>query len=195
MLKLFRILRYLPILFIPIACTLSTQEKLIPVTSSPSPPTASKTLTSPPATEPESHPSASPTPVPSTPTATLKPPPTPPPTVSPVQLNVFEELWQIINEEYLYADFNGVDWNAVHDEYRLRIEAGLSNEDFYAAMDEMVKRLGDEHSMFFNPEQAAEEDAEYAGDYDYVGIGILTVVVPERERIPLRMANASAISR
>jgi C-terminal peptidase prc len=99
-----------------------------------------------------------------------------------LQLSVFEDLWQTVQDEYLYRDFNGLDWDAVYDEYRGKIEAGLSEVDFYAALDEMIFRLGDEHSYFLDPQAVIEEDAEYAGSMDYVGIGVLLSAVPERQR-------------
>ena len=102
-----------------------------------------------------------------------------------MHLQVFEELWQVVNDEYLYPDFNGLDWNDVYVNYKERIESGLSDDEFYHSMGEMVFLLGDDHSIFFNPDQAAEEDAGYAGDYDYVGIGVMTVAVPERQRITI----------
>jgi len=124
-----------------------------------------------------------------TPTETLQPTqtftPTPRATASPVQLQVLEELWQVVNDEYLYQDFNGLDWDAIYTEYRDRVENGLNDEEFYRAMGEMVFRLGDEHSTFFSPEQAAEEDSGYAGNYEYVGIGVMTIAVPERQRITI----------
>ena len=33
------------------------------------------------------------------------------------QKNIFEDLWETVDEEYLYEDFNGVDWDAVYDTY------------------------------------------------------------------------------
>jgi C-terminal processing protease CtpA/Prc len=98
-------------------------------------------------------------------------------------LQVFEEVWGVVNENYLYADFNGLDWNAVHEEYNQRIQAGMSNAEFYNALDGMISRLGDEHSSYFSPQEAAELDAEFAGEYDYVGIGVLSGAVPERSRV------------
>lgn len=91
----------------------------------------------------------------------------------------------MVHQYYLYPDFNGLDWDAVHDEYQERIQAGLSDEDFYLAMDEMIFRLGDDHSAFFSPEEAASLDEEYAGEYDYVGIGVMTSLVDERQRLTI----------
>jgi C-terminal peptidase prc len=91
----------------------------------------------------------------------------------------------VVNENYLYPDFNGLNWDAVHVEYRQRIEAGLSEEDFYLAMSEMINRLGDEHSVFLSPEEAAQADADIEGDYSYVGIGITTAAIPERNLLTI----------
>ncbi len=95
---------------------------------------------------------------------------------------VFEELWHIVQENYLYPDFNGVDWVAVGERNRQRIEGGLTNEDFYKAMEDMIASLADDHSVFLPPQEALEENAEFSGENDYVGIGVLTRVVPERQR-------------
>ncbi len=117
-----------------------------------------------------------------TPTATITPTPTIVITPSAQQLEIFDELWQIVRDEYLYPDFNGLDWNSIRDDYRSQIEAGMTDDNFYLAMDEMISRLGDDHSVFLNPVEAREEDATYAGNSDYVGIGVLVSSIPERDR-------------
>lgn len=99
-----------------------------------------------------------------------------------VQLHIFQELWTTVKEEYLYPDFNGLDWDEIHTEYRQRIEAGLTNNEFYEAMNELIMRLGDDHSVFLRPDQAFTEQEQYQGNYDYAGIGVLLSAVPERER-------------
>jgi carboxyl-terminal processing protease len=116
-----------------------------------------------------------------TPTAT---PLTPTPTALTLdlQMQVFEKLWSDVDENYLYPDFNGLDWNAVHTAYRQRIQAGLNNADFYAAMADMIASLGDDHSQFLTPDQQAAQQAEYEGNLDYVGIGVILSAVPERKR-------------
>jgi carboxyl-terminal processing protease len=122
-----------------------------------------------------------------TPSPTLAPTLTPTPVVTPsaLQLRVFERLWLIVRDNYLYPDFNGLDWDVVHTEYSQKIEAGLSDDDFYTAMDEMIHRLGDDHSIYFSPEMARQEDSEFAGNNNYVGIGVLEMPVPERKRITI----------
>ena len=112
-----------------------------------------------------------------TPTPTQMPTPVVTPVVdATLQLKIFEDLWNTVNEEYLYPDFNGVDWNAVGDEYRALIEAGMTPDEFYLAMNEMIYRLGDEHSAFLSPADVALEEAELAGNLDYAGIGIYSQI-------------------
>lgn len=153
----------------------------LPVSSSPTIP--APTETSLPSATPTEPPEILPSPTPSI-TATPSPSHTPQstPLSIDVQLGIFEELWSTINEGYLYPDFNGQDWDAVYDEFRQRVQSGLSSEDFYAAMAEMVERLGDDHSVYLNPAETAQEDAEYAGNVNYVGIGVLVSAIPERGR-------------
>ncbi len=143
----------------------------------------------PPDPSPSPTPDPSPTPVPPSPTAVQVPTwtsvaPTENPETESVslQLRIFQELWEIVDQEYMYEDFNGVDWDAVYGEFRARVEAGLTQDEFYLAMSEMIDTLGDEHSSFLSPADVAEAEAELAGDNNYVGIGVVTILIPERNR-------------
>ncbi len=122
------------------------------------------------------------------------PPPPPPPIVLPTptpvppettaaQLDVFGGLWNAVSDHYVDPDFNGVDWNAIGDQYQALIEQGLTDADFYLAMGEMVRELGDGHSYFQSPQLAADEDARIAAGQSFVGIGILALPIPGAEEI------------
>lgn len=175
---------------------LDAPDLLIRLVSTPTQPVSSPTFSSSGEIEPSpatptalpptstSSPTATNTPT-ELPTATFTPTPTLRPTASALQLQVFDELWQVINEDYLYPDFNGLDWQVVRAEYQQRIQEGLSPDEFYQAMFEMVTLLGDEHSIFFSPEQVAAEESEFAGEYQFVGIGIMTKIVPEHQRVTI----------
>lgn len=98
------------------------------------------------------------------------------------QLELFDELWHIVDDEYLYEDFNGIDWQETYNTYYALIANGLTTPDFYLTMDEMLYGLGDEHSIFLDPQQVAEEDLAYAGESGYIGIGVWLGAVPQRDR-------------
>jgi len=93
------------------------------------------------------------------------------------QLRIFNQVWEAVRDTYVYPDFYGLDWEAVYRRYRPRIESGLTDEAFYQAMREMIDELGDDHSVFYSPEEVAEEEAELSGQFDYVGIGIYVVTL------------------
>jgi len=122
--------------------------------------------------------------------ATPAPYPTPaPPPASRVeaettarQLRVYQSLWETVDSEYVYSDFNGNDWQAIGQKYRALVTAGLSDDDFFAAMNDMLAELDDDHSYFESPAEAAESDARYAGNNDYVGIGVLHAPIPQAGR-------------
>jgi C-terminal peptidase prc len=90
------------------------------------------------------------------------------------QLRVFNELWDIVNDSYVYTNYNGLDWAAVKITVEQEITAGIANELFYDLMRGVVVSLNDNHSYFLSPQEAREEDQEYQGKGEFVGIGILS---------------------
>ena len=44
------------------------------------------------------------------------------------RIEIFEDVWGTINEEYYDPSFNGVDWREVHQQYRPRAEAATIKE-------------------------------------------------------------------
>jgi carboxyl-terminal processing protease len=99
------------------------------------------------------------------------------------QLRILEELGNIVEDIYVYPNFNGKDWNGIQANYRARIEAGLDTQSFYNEMSTMIEELGDEHSFFLSPIEVAESEAELRGEIQFVGVGIYVQPDFERERL------------
>ncbi len=120
--------------------------------------------------------------------------PTESPTPMPkdLQVRVFEDLWKTVKDVYLYPDFNGLDWDAVHVEYRKKIDDGLTNQQFYSDMREMIDRLGDNHSAFLSPDEAKAQAQEYAGNYNFVGIGVLVSASEDKTRAVILVVFADS---
>lgn len=99
------------------------------------------------------------------------------------QLGLYRELWKAVNTNYVYTDFNGKDWKKIGARYEALIKQGLSDDDFYAAMREMIFELGDEHSAYLSPDDVEAEEARQEGDTEFVGIGIVATTNARGERI------------
>lgn len=95
------------------------------------------------------------------PTATATAPPTAAPGELPTRrhLRVFDELYDLVWSNYLYPDFNGVNWRRLGTAYRERVAAGMTDAEFYRAMAELVGSLNDGHSTFEPPASATATNA------------------------------------
>ncbi len=155
--------------------TPTTVLRVAAVSTTPASPTAA--VAPPPTFTPTATPTAEPT-------ATTTPSPIPSPvvtsTLAPTPLSLrsrqetFEKIWQTVDENYLYDDFRGLDWDAVWIEFAPRVRAAQSNTEFYLLMTEMVDRLQDQHSRFLAPGDAAAESVQSTGQERHVGIGVIT---------------------
>ncbi|ERN42802.1 C-terminal peptidase (prc) [Rubidibacter lacunae KORDI 51-2] len=95
-----------------------------------------------------------------------------------------DEVWQIINRQYLDATFNQVDWRAVRNEY---LDMSYdSKEDAYDAIQEMLDKLEDPYTRFLKPEEFETLQIDTSGELLGIGIqialdeetGDITVVAP-----------------
>jgi carboxyl-terminal processing protease len=98
------------------------------------------------------------------------------------QLGVFLDLVQDVEDHYVYIDLDNLNWPDIVARYRTLIEGGLTDDDFYLAMENMIIELGDDHSFFENPEEVIASDEEQAGTGNFVGVGVMIRAVPDTER-------------
>lgn len=71
---------------------------------------------------------------------------------------VFEEIWETINEKYYDPKFNGVNWQAVRERYSPMIDQQDSDAEFYRTLKRMVGELHDAHTRFHTPEERRERE-------------------------------------
>ena len=61
----------------------------------------------------------------------------------------FEALWKIIDEHYCFFNYKqheyGLDWQAVHDKYKMRINSGMSKSQLFEVLGDMLSELRDGH--------------------------------------------------
>ncbi len=81
-----------------------------------------------------------------------------------------DEVWQIINRQYVDGTFNQVDWRAVRQEY---LDRSYENkQEAYEAIDSMLKQLGDPYTRFMKPEEFENLQIDTSGELTGVGIQI-----------------------
>jgi carboxyl-terminal processing protease len=121
-------------------------------------------------------------------TPTPEPPP-PLPTNTPVDavtntrhLQVFNQLISTIQQDYVYTGVVKSQLPALQTQYKQLVTAGLDDNGFYEAMSDLITALGDNHSSFESPEEAKAADAGFAGNNDFVGVGISVLAIPEAGR-------------
>lgn len=61
----------------------------------------------------------------------------------------FEALWKIIDEHYCFFDYKnseyGLDWNAIYDKYKIRVDEQMTNDQLFEVLGEMLGELRDGH--------------------------------------------------
>jgi carboxyl-terminal processing protease len=136
------------------------------------------------------RPTATATPTP-TATATATVTPSPVPTATPTkppavrQLRILDRLDRLVTDNYLYPDYNGLNWPAWIQVIRERVTAGMADTAFYEALTELVDKLSDGHSIFQPPAAARLTSAAIQGRQQTVGIGVEMALRPERQTVVL----------
>jgi carboxyl-terminal processing protease len=95
-----------------------------------------------------------------------------------------DEVWQIIQRQYVDGTFNQVDWQAVRRQY---LNKSYSNKkEAYKSIREMLKKLDDPYTRFMDPEEFKNMQVDTSGELKGIGIQIgldektkkLTVIAP-----------------
>lgn len=85
------------------------------------------------------------------------------------QTQTFEALWKHLTDSYVYFDTAKVDWDAVHDKYGARIEAGLSEEQFSDLLRELQAELPAGALVYQSRGERIEADIADASAYEGIG--------------------------
>lgn len=81
---------------------------------------------------------------------------------------LIDEVWQLIDRNYVDATFNQVDWREVRRDYLGR--AYGNREDAYVAIREMLEQLEDPYTRFMDPQEFRNMQIDTSGELTGVGI-------------------------
>ncbi|NES95584.1 MAG: S41 family peptidase [Desertifilum sp. SIO1I2] len=79
-----------------------------------------------------------------------------------------DEVWQIIDRNYVDATFNQVDWKALRTEYLNRNYT--TKDEAYKAVREMLGKLEDPYTRFMNPDEFRNMQIDTSGELTGIGI-------------------------
>ncbi|MEM8806261.1 MAG: carboxyl-terminal processing protease CtpC [Cyanobacteria bacterium P01_G01_bin.38] len=83
---------------------------------------------------------------------------------------IIDEVWQLIDREYVDDTFNSQDWEAIRTEYLNREYD--NSEDAYVAIREMLEQLDDPYTRFLDPQEYRDIQIDTSGELTGVGIQI-----------------------
>ena len=98
--------------------------------------------------------------------------------------NVVDEVWQIVNNEFVDRGFNHIDWKIKRQE--LLKKEYSDSESAYKAIRESLEELDDPYTRFLEPEEYEELSSQTSGELSGIGIQLgidrqtkkLTVIEP-----------------
>jgi carboxyl-terminal processing protease len=82
-----------------------------------------------------------------------------------------DEVWQIVNRQYVDDSFNQVDWLALRQKY-VASRSYDDKQEAYQAIHKMLEQLGDPYTRFLEPEEFKNLQIDTSGELTGVGIQI-----------------------
>lgn len=81
---------------------------------------------------------------------------------------IIDEVWQVVDREYVDTTFNHQDWTEVRKKY---LAKNYKNpEAAYQGVRDMLKTLGDPYTRFMDPKQYQSMQVDTSGEFQGVGI-------------------------
>jgi carboxyl-terminal processing protease len=80
-----------------------------------------------------------------------------------------DEVWQIVDRQYVDGTFNQKDWRAIRKQYVVQ-KNYKTKEEAYKAIRSMLKNLGDPYTRFMDPKEFRDLQVETSGQL--IGVGI-----------------------
>ncbi|MEM8810786.1 MAG: PDZ domain-containing protein, partial [Cyanobacteria bacterium P01_G01_bin.38] len=116
---------------------------------------------------------------------------------SAAQSELFDAVWETVNDNFYDPDFNGVDWAAMGKQYRPQVAQASSLANKATLINEMLDQLQTSHTHLYTPDEPAYyqllgifyprlsdlqtqlEERFPEGKIEYAGIGIVTTQIKE----------------
>ncbi len=103
------------------------------------------------------------------------------PTIDPVdrQTRVLEALYTAVHDQYIDANFDGVNLDALHTQYQAKVKSGLSNTDFEKAMADLVNNFPKGNVVYQTRSDRITQELQNTSLYSGIGAYISVRTEPE----------------
>ena len=92
--------------------------------------------------------------------------------------NVAQQVWEIVNKDYVDGTFNNQDWKAIRDRFD---KPTKDTKQSYENVRKMLETLGDPYTRFLDPEQYKALQTTTTGELS--GVGIIVGLDPDTKRV------------
>jgi len=76
-------------------------------------------------------------------------------------VNVFEYLWNQVDQNYTFFDVKGIDWDSVREVYRPKVNDDMSNDSLFRVCAAMLNTLRDGHTNLISGFDVSRNDSVY----------------------------------
>ena len=92
-------------------------------------------------------------------------------------VNVFDYLWNKVDQQYAFFDVKGVDWDSVREVFRPMVNDDMDNESLFSVCGAMLNTLQDGHTNLVSSFDVSHNDSVYYRMYAEKNIDIDVVVL------------------
>lgn len=92
-------------------------------------------------------------------------------------VNVFDYLWNQVDQKYSFFDVKGIDWDSVREVYRPMVNDDMSDEELFQVCAAMLNTLRDGHTNLFSDFDSSHNDSVYYKMYAEKNINTDVVVL------------------
>jgi len=85
------------------------------------------------------------------------------------QTQTFETLWKHLEENYIYFESAEIDWDALHDQYLQRVQAGLTPDEFRVLIEDLQAELPAGSLQYQSRTERIESDIADTSSYEGIG--------------------------
>lgn len=85
------------------------------------------------------------------------------------QTETFDQLWNHLQENYIYFETSDVNWDALRDQYLQRVQAGLTPDEFSALLEELQAELPEGSLGYRSRTERIEADVADTSSYEGIG--------------------------